>query len=165
MHLLLLLLAPALAGDPPVSGRWTIAETPAAVEATQAAALQRALDHLPFAFRPFARGRLETAVVNCHTVNVNLDASSFAAHCEGERSVTRPRAEPEGEWVDGDGQHYRVELSVDERAAALKFTGDEGGQRIEYRVDPDGSLVVTKEIFSRFLSAPVPWSVRYRRAD
>lgn len=162
---LLLLLAPARAGDPALSGRWTLADDPAAVQQAQAGALQRALDGLPFAFRPFARGRLQGAVVNCATVDLALDAERFSASCTGERAVTRPRTPPVGEWAGDDGQTYEVRLTVDERAAALKFTGPEGGQSIEYRLEPDGSLVVTKEIFSRYLSAPVPWSVRYRRAD
>jgi hypothetical protein len=60
-----------------------------------------------------------------------------------------------------DDKPYTVDFTVASDLVSLRFSGGDGGQVSTYRPQPDGSMLLTKEIFSGYLARPVAWTARY----
>lgn len=159
-----LLLAVASAAEPELTGRYSLAEPPAALVTKHEEAVEQALKQLPWAFRPFARSRLAQAVRNCAVVELRLDPTTFRSRCDDDGPVTHARG-ADSALTGDDGKRYTVALTTTAESATISFTGDEGGQRTIYAPQPDGALLLTKELFSPHLPKPVRWTVRYRRTS
>jgi hypothetical protein len=162
--ILLFAATAAVAGEPLLSGSFRLAEPPDQVTEKHTGAIERAVSSLPWAFRPFARPRLEGAVNNCAKVELDLASERFRARCDAEPAFEMPRG-AEHAITGDDGKRYDVDLTVTDTQATLQFEGEEGGQRTTYAPQPDGSLLLTKELFSPHLPEPVRWTVLYRPAE
>lgn len=160
-----LLAALALADDPAISGDYALALDAAGLAAVHERAVNDALKALPWAFRPIARGRLESAVRTCGGLRLDLGEALFSVQCDGQPRFEHPRDRRSGRFTADDGKTYDVSFAVDPGEVRLGFSGQEGGQRSTYLPQADGSLVLRKELFSEHLSQPVSWSVRYVRRD
>lgn len=153
--------AASATGDP--SGRWRIALDPAALSATHADAVARAMAMLPWAIRPFARTPLSQVVKNCGALAIDVDPGPgrFTVGCDGDPALQIALGET-GRTVTGhDGKPYTASVRRDGDAWSLVFASDDAGQTITFEALADGSLRLTKAITSRWLSEPVAWTVTY----
>ena len=159
----LLLALTATAAEPDLTGRYTLSETADALASAHASAVERAVEQLNWAFRPFARPRLEKSVSNCAVLELSFGTDAFQSTCDDRPRFTHDRDNGEHVFTGDNGKPFEVSFSVAATSVTLQFSGEEGGQRIVYAPAADGSLVLTKEIFSPYLSTPVAWTVRYAR--
>lgn len=156
--------APATEGasDPALTGRWVLDEDDAALRARHGAAVQAALDQLPWALRPLARSPLEQIVQSCRALDLELDPDAFRVRCDArppfDLSPRRARSTIQGER--GETVEVRFDTTAD--GATLAFTGPEGGQQSSYRLQGD-RLQVTTRLQGERLPEPVSWTARYRR--
>ena len=158
-----LLLVPTALAEPTLSGRFVLSEQPDALASKHTEAVEAAMSALPWAFRPIARPKLQKAVKNCGKLEVALDPEAFQVRCDADDLFRRARGDS-GTITGEDGKQYEVVVQVGEDRITMQFTGDEGGQRSIYVPQPDGSLLLTKELFSKWLPTPVSWTVRYAAA-
>lgn len=157
--------AVARGADP--SGGWVVAEPADAVTAKHDAAIATALAQLPWAFRPFARAPLASAVTNCGHLDIDVRLEGGA---EATLAVTcdtdGPHVFPVGEDVPvtgRDGKPYTGRASHGAAGWSLTFDGEDGGQTVVYTPETDGTLRITKSITSKWLSTPITWTVVYQR--
>jgi len=170
----LLLLGASLAAPPPsaalqakATGRFVLAEAPAAYEPRLDAAVELGMASLPFFVKPLARLRLRPAVFEtvCPEVSLTLDAETFQLSCGGEQApFTRRLDGSDGPLMD-DGDAYQVQVRLMDSSVGLRFSGDKGGQSNTYAFQPDGSMVLHATIFSPYLPDDLEWQLRHRRAD
>ena len=149
------------------TGRFVLAEAPAAYEPRLEAAVESGMESLPFFIKPLARLRLRPAVfvTICPEVSLVLDGETFSASCGGEQApFTRRLDGSDGPLID-DGDPYQVQVTVTATSVGLRFTGEKGGQANTYVFEPDGSMVVHSTLFSPYLPDALIWSLRYRRGD
>ena len=156
-----LLFSVALAA-PPVTGTWTLAEAPDALAHKHAAALELGLSRLPWAMRPLAKGQLTKTIRNCAQVELSVEGGTFRARCGAGKPFGRAFGAT-APFTGDDGKPYEITLTESDTAVVLRFSGEQGGQQTTYTQQADGSLLITKEIFSPWLEAPFSWAVRYTR--
>jgi len=149
--------------EPALTGRWVIREDAATLSARHAAAVTATLDALPWAMRPLARPLITGTVNNCRTLDVALTPERLAIGCDGKPALDHVRGDAGGAVPGADGKSYRFSLTVGADALHIVFDGANGGQRIRYAAQPDGTLRVTKEIYSGYLPSAVAWTVTYAR--
>ena len=157
--MVLLLLASALAADPAISGSWVLADDASTVQQKQQEALQAAVADMAWAYRPFARPRLEPVVRNCDAIWLDVAPSTFQARCDDNDPFEVGRDGPQA-WTNDEGETFTVEVGAAGEALTLSFAGENGGQRTLYARD-GAHLLLTKEITSPYLPTPVRWTVRY----
>ncbi len=158
--MLLLLLSGAHAA-PPISGGWRLAEASDALQVKHEQAVQTGLSRLPRAMRPLAKPQLAKTVRNCAKVELALEGEHFRARCDDEKPFEH--AVGVGQITGKDGKPYEVTVTVSDATVTLRFSGEQGGQQTTYAPQPDGSLLLTKEVFSPWLESPFSWTVRYTR--
>ena len=113
--------------------------------------------------RPLARPLITGTVNNCRTLDVALTPERLAIGCDGKPALDHVRGDAGGAVPGADGKSYRFSLTVGADALHIVFDGANGGQRIRYAAQPDGTLRVTKEIYSGYLPSAVAWTVTYAR--
>lgn len=158
-----ILIGAAVAGEPSLTGTWVLDETDEALRARHEAAVQSALDQLPWALRPLARSPLQQIIGNCRELELGVHTETFRLRCDAHPELrVDPRRSPQP--VEGqNGERIEMRIEAAPHAATLAFQGPEGGQRTAYHLDGD-RLVVTTRLQGERLPEPVTWTVRYRRA-
>ncbi|MFT4624468.1 MAG: hypothetical protein ACI8PZ_003127 [Myxococcota bacterium] len=151
----------ALAG-PALSGNFQLAEDPASLQATHAAAVDAAVASMAWLMRPIARPFLKNSVKNCARMQLDLTGEVFRLQCDAQPPLVRPIGPARTELVGDDGETYGVGLEVTDAWVQLTFTGERGGQKSRFEPQADGSVLLRKEIFSGHLPEPIVWTVRYR---
>ncbi len=150
--------------EPVIDGEYVLADSASTLSSKHAAALDDALAQLPWAARPFAKPKLAAALKNCDKVRLALDSAQFEAVCDGDAPFRQDRAKSNA-FITGDGgKRYDVALTVTDDRLTVQFTGEEGGQRTVYVPETQGTLNITKELFSKWLPEPVRWTVKYTPA-
>jgi hypothetical protein len=149
--------------EPALTGRWVIREDAATLSARHAAAVTATLDALPWAMRPLARPLITGTVTNCRTLDVALTSERLSIACDGAPALDHARGGAGSAVPGADGKSYRFSLAVGADALQLGFDGENGGQRVRYAPQSDGTLRVTKEIYSGYLPSAVTWTVTYAR--
>lgn len=154
-----------VAGATPLPGSYLLSEPREQLERTHLAALEAGIEQLPWAIRPFARPRLQGAVRNCRRLVLSLSPSTFESSCDQDKPLRLERGRSSQTVTADDGKPYTVTLALEPEEAAVSFSGEEGGQRFFYTLQPDGNLLLRQEIFSPWLSKPIVWTARYRRSE
>lgn len=160
---MLIFLISLASAAPSLTGSYALAEDPTTLAATHAAAVDRGAQQLPWAMRGFARPKLASTVGNCGKLDLVFDDEALRVVCDNDPGLRVPRATSDTDvTIKGrDGEPVKVRLTATEAMVKLSFFASEGGQHTEYTRHTDGSLQVTKEIFSKWLPDPIRWSVRY----
>ena len=152
----------ALASVPDLTGTWILDESDETLRARHESAIQSAVDQLPWALRPFARGPLEKIIRSCRELKLRFDSEALHLRCDDlppfELAPPRPRSTIHGER----GEPIEVRWSTTPASATLAFQGEEGGQTTTYLLQDD-ALQLTTTLQGPRLPEPVSWEARYRR--
>lgn len=159
---MLLVILPAFASEPAVSGSWTIGVSRSAVQERQRVAVNEAVDSMNRLVRGIARKKIRKHLRYCSTMELTLDPGRFLATCGGGPVVDVPRPGP-GTWTDDEGDTYRTTLKVEADTVVMDVRNDDGGQTTTYRLEGD-RIVTTTTLSSPKLPEPVSWTVPYERA-
>ena len=159
--LTLLFLPLVAAAEPTVSGRYVLAETSEDLERIHDEAVQEAIAQLPWAFRAVARSRVRSAIRSCAEMDLDLSTETFQVRCDDQPSYVHDRSRATATITTDEGAEVDVRFEVGEDALNLRFATSQGGQETRYVPEGEG-LVVTRQLFSSHLEAPVAWTVRYR---
>lgn len=133
-------------------------------EATTQALLDKAVEdaaaQFSWAFRGIARNKLKSVAHACATYTIDADGP-FSWQCEDHPAIVREDG-TDAPWTSPKGKTFG--LSVDKQGEdwITVFKEGDGGQRNRFRFNPDGTLEVTKTVFSSQLPEPMVWTVRYR---
>lgn len=163
-----LFVSVALAAEPPdtsgpvLTGRWVLDEDDGTLRARHDAAVQAALDQLPWAFRPLARGPLQQIVRSCREIDLTLRPDAFRIRCDEHPTFELDPRQPPRTLQGERGEPIDVRFDTTADGATLAFTGPEGGQQSWYRLQDD-RLHVTTRLHGERLPEPVSWTARYRR--
>lgn len=163
--MILLLVSTAFATPAPelleaLSGKWR----PKATESLQAeldASLERTVEGLHWAFRPFARPLLRRQMEVCPALNTQLTGERFQARCpNGAIDLDRALDSSEPGFKGEDGAWYEVTMKELDRGIAAVFTSEKTVYTVFYERSGE-ELRLRTRIESTQLNEPLDWTVPY----
>jgi len=126
-------------------------------------AVDEAVSHMTWAFRPFARYRLRKTARQCPWYDLELTEELFTLHC-GDDGAWVSRLDNDGGPLIDEGEAFEVIMEVREPAVTMTVQDHRGGQRTTWTLEGADDLTVDVHIFSdRHLPEPLVWSLRYHR--
>lgn len=159
--MLSLLVASALAADPALTGTWVPDASAEALQSLHAQALDKGLENLPWALRPVARPFLKGTVRSCARLDLSLESTAFRAKCDDRPGLEIDLSGDPVPTTGEDGGACEIRPAQVDSGVKISFHCERGGQHNTYVRDGDG-LLVTREVFSPQLAAPITWTVRYK---
>lgn len=144
------------------SGAWAMAAPRAEVDAALTRSVDEAVANVSLLFRPFARPNLAPQAYACDGYTITLVGDQFTVQCDQRPSFSW-RVGQTGPYTRNNGEVVQVSMTRDGRSLALDFKAEHGGKRFVYAFPEGGGLVVTQEVYSPYLSAPMRWTVAYKR--
>lgn len=159
--MLWMMLTAALAA-PPEPGTWVIAEPEAVIQARIDAAVDKAAAEFGM-FKGIARPRIARGAVWCRQYVMDLTADPLRWTCDDKKELATPQ--------DQLGKSRTLNLPQGKVKSVISWEGDDlkarfgdadGARSNVFRFDGD-RMVVEISIESSKLSAPVRWTIPYRR--
>jgi hypothetical protein len=165
---LLLPLLPATA----LAGGTTYVRVPdaAATQAILDAAVEETVQQISWAFRGFARPKLQDVATSCGRYEIERadGGDQITWQCEDRPAITR-EAGSSATWTNREGKSFELSVTRTTEGQVEAWTADfrdkGGGKKITYRFLPDGGLEVVQEVYSSQLPQPMRWTVPYRAAE
>ncbi|MFK7929703.1 MAG: hypothetical protein AB8H79_16035 [Myxococcota bacterium] len=159
--LMSLLLMSATAAVPQGTTRHALSEPKAQVDAKLSKAVEETVGQIPWAFRGIARPKIAPLATACPAYRFHIEGPSFEVQCDGKDPV---KIDVGGtfNWTSPEGDPFVGTLTKAADTYTLNFAGGSGSKRFIYNFG-GSALVVTQEIRSPRLTAPMRWSLNYAR--
>lgn len=134
--------------------------TEAQMQAEMDRALEEAVAQFSWAFRGFARPKLQSALHRCQGYRLNREEARLTWHCDDLPRISRAVGES-ASFTNTKGETYTLSLAREGDVWTADFNDGGNGKRIIYRFEGD-RMTVTQEVYSTQLASPMVWTLTYK---
>ncbi len=156
----LLLCTGAVAQDPELHGTFVSAGTPRAVIEQ---AIHSATAKMNFLVRAVAKSRLKSTNPLYQRIEIANDGTQITVRYDKSKPVVMPADGSTVKWTRDDGEQFDVSARAQGAQLQQTFKAEDGQRLNEFTLTPDGSLTLAVTITSPQLSAPLQYTLAYKR--
>lgn len=150
----------AIAQDPALHGVFVSAGTPKDVIDK---AIDSATAKMNFLVRAVAKSRLKSTNPLYRRIEIGNDGAQITVRYDKGRPVVMPVDGSTVKWTRDDGEQFDVSAHAQGAQLQQIFKAEDGQRVNEFSLGPDGALTLAVTITSPQLSAPLTYTLAYRR--
>ncbi len=152
--------ADAIAQEPALQGTFVSAGTPK--EAIDKA-IDSATAKMNFLVRAVAKSRLKSTNPLYQRIEIGNDGTRITVRYDKGKPIVMPADGSTVKWTRDDGEQFDVSAHAQGAQLQQTFKAEDGQRVNEFSLAPDGALTLAVTITSPQLSAPLTYTLVYRR--